>query len=245
LDYVQFIDGDCALAPQWIAVASAKMGADQSIGVLTGWRTEIDPARNIYHAMCEHEWHRPPGDIVACGGDMMVRVSAFKAAGGFDESIVVSEDEEFCLRLASKTNLRVHRIPVIMTYHDIDMSHLSEWWWRHVRTGHGFTEIGELYPAHFRLERMRMWIYGLAFPILGVAGMLAGAWGLVALCLVAYVVSWMRTAQGLCRQDRMPTYQAVQQAFYLTLSKFANVQGMLKFYFRRLRRQPMQIIEYK
>ncbi len=245
LDYAQFVDGDCVVAPGWIEAASAAMDADPSLGIVTGWRTEVDPTRNVYHAMCEHEWHRPPGDIIACGGDMMVRVAAFQAAGGFDPRIVVSEDEEFCLRLAARTGLRVYRIPRIMTYHDINMSHLSEWWWRHVRTGHGFTEIGGLYPSHFRRERLRMWIYGLGLPIVTVGGVLSGEWWLVALCGSAYILSWGRTAFGLHRQGGLSAGQAILQAAFLTLSKIPNVQGMLTFMFRRLRQQPMRLIEYK
>ena len=69
--YVQFVDGDCALEPGWIEAARATLDADPTLGLVTGWRTEMDPGRNVYHAMCEVEWHRPPGDITVCGGDMI------------------------------------------------------------------------------------------------------------------------------------------------------------------------------
>ena len=69
-------------------------------------------------------------EIRACGGDMMVRVAAFQTAGGFDPWLVVSEDEEFCLRLVQRTGLRVYRIPRVMTHHDIHMSQFRQWWRR-------------------------------------------------------------------------------------------------------------------
>ena len=39
--------------------------------------------------MAEWEWPRPPGDISACGGDMMLRAAQFDALGGFGLVAVV------------------------------------------------------------------------------------------------------------------------------------------------------------
>ncbi len=244
LDYVQFVDGDCGVEPGWIATAAGVLDADPTIGIVTGWRTEVDPRRNLFHGMSETEWHGPVGDIVSCGGDMMVRVEAFRAAGGFNPHLIGGEDEEFCLRLARRTGLRVHRIPRVMTHHDIDMTRLGEWWRRHVRAGHAYAEIGRLYPAHFRRERMRAWTYGLALPLLAVLGSLAGQWWLPAVVALAYAASWLRTVQGLRRRD-LGWADALGQAGLLTLSKFPSLQGMLTYHLRRLRRSEFLLIEYK
>lgn len=244
LDHVQFVDGDCGVDPGWIGAASRVLDSDPSIGIVTGWRTEIHPDRNLFHAMSETEWHRPPGDIASCGGDMMVRVAAFRAAGGFDPRIICSEDEEFCLRLADRTGLRVHRVPRVMTHHDIDMTRLGQWWRRQVRAGHGYAEIGGMYPQHFRRERMRAWSYGLALPVLALPGALAGQWWVPALVALAYAASWLRTVQGL-RRNGLGQAEALGQAGLMTLSKFPSLQGMLTYHLRRLRRAEFLIIEYK
>ncbi len=244
IDYVQFIDGDCGVEPGWIAAAQATLDQEASIGVVTGWRTEVDPTRNAYHAMCEVEWHRPPGDIASCGGDMMVRADAFRMAGGFNPRMIASEDEEFCLRLTERTGMRVHRLARVMTHHDIRMSRFGEWWRRHVRAGHGFAEVGRIYPWHFRRERMRVWIYAVALPVLALIGALIGQWWIMALVALAYGANWLRTAWGL-RRTGLGTTKALQHAGFILVSKLPQLQGMLTFQARRARGAEFHLIEYK
>ncbi|WP_210528175.1 glycosyltransferase [Rubellimicrobium arenae] len=244
LDYVQFVDGDCGVEPGWIDAACATLDAHPDIGIVTGWRTEIDSTRNIYHAMCEVEWHRPAGDITSCGGDMMVRVNAFRQAGGFNPRLIASEDEEFCQRLAERTGLRVVRIPRIMTRHDIQMTRFSEWWRRHLRAGHGFAEVGGMYPMHFRRERLRAWGYGLLLPALAMVGLLTGQWWLAVLVGLLLAANILRTAAGLAGAG-LSSGDARRQAIFLAISKLPNAQGMLTYYLRRLRRREFHLIEYK
>jgi len=242
-DYVQFVDGDCGVEPGWVAAAQASLDAQPEFGIVTGWRTEIAPDASVYNAMAEVEWRRPAGDIRSCGGDMMVRSAAFSTVRGFDPRIIASEDEEFCLRIRA-TGLRVHRLPLIMTHHDANMTRFSEWWRRTVRSGHGFAEVGRLQPDHFVAERRRVWFYGLLVPLIAVVGIITGRWLLLLLALGIWSLNWLRTWQGLVRNGQ-PAAQAARHAGYLTLSKIPNMQGMLTFYLRRLKGADMQIIEYK
>lgn len=243
VDYVQFVDGDCAVAPGWVKAARDLLDSNPAIGIATGWRTETDPDRNIFHEMIEVEWHRPAGDIRSCGGDMMVRATAFAAVKGFNSRIIASEDEEFCLRVQD-VGLRVHRLPMIMTRHDADMTRFGQWWRRTVRSGHGFAEVGGIQPSHFLAERRRVWFYGGFCPLLLIGGPVFGLWPIALLALGAYFYNWFRTMQGL-RRTGQPLAQASRHAVFLTLSKIANMQGMLTYYLRRLRGADMQIIEYK
>ena len=242
-DYVQFVDGDCGVEPGWTAMGQAMLDANPGIGIVTGWRTEIAPDRNVYHAMIEVEWHRPPGEIQSCGGDMLVRADVFVATGGFNPRIIASEDEEFCLRVKDH-GLRVHRLPHIMTRHDADMTHFGQWWQRTVRSGHGFAEVGGMQPRHFVPERRRVWFYGGLCPLLLLAGVISGVWPLAWIAAVAYFYNWARTALGLCRSGQ-PLAQAAHHALFLTLSKIANMQGLVMYYLRRWRGADMTIIEYK
>lgn len=251
VDAIQFIDGDCALIPGWIASGAAALDADPSLALVTGWRTEVDPGRNIFHAMVETEWRRPAGPIRACGGDMMVRASAFRAAGGFDDRLIVSEDEEFCLRLAERAGMGLVRLPVEMTRHDIAMSRIGEWWRRHIRSGHGFAEIETRYPGHFRAERARALVYGLALPalaIVGLAGAIWSPWALVlaALALAAWAFNWVRTARGLAAtHPHWPAREAWRQAAWMVLVKVPQAQGVLIWAWRRWRGASNRLIEYK
>lgn len=242
-DYVQFLDGDCSLEPGWITAGRDMLDLDPRIGIVTGWRTERNPTRNVYHEMIEVEWHRPVGDIPSCGGDMLVRSDAFIAVGGFNPRIIASEDEEFCLRIRDR-GLRVHRLPLIMTRHDADMTRFSQWWQRTVRSGHGFAEVGGMQPSHFLPERRRVWVYGGLCPLLVLIGLISGVWPITLLALAAYLYNWLRTLQGL-RRSGQPLGQSAHHALFLTLSKIANMQGMITYYLRRWRGADMNIIEYK
>lgn len=244
-DHVQFIDGDCAMEPGWIEAAGATLDQDPSIGIVTGWLNEVSAERNVYHAMCQVEWRRPAGDIAACGGIMMVRAEAFRAAGGFDPGLIAGEDEEFCLRVAGRTGLRVHRIPRIMAHHDVDISGLWQWWRRNVRTGHAFAQMSGFHPTHFRRERLRAWAYGLILPVVALLAALVGQWWLVGLALLGLGANWLRTAHGLKSSQGLSWARALQQAAYLVLSKLANLHGMMTYHVRRWRRAGFWIIEHK
>lgn len=241
-DMVQFIDGDCALVPGWLDAGRAALAKDPGLGLVTGWRRETDRGRSVYNALCDEEWQGPSGAITACAGDMMVRSRAFTDAGGFDESVIAGEDEDICLRLAG-AGWRLCRLPVTMTLHDAAMVRFGQWWWRAVRGGHAYAHLGDLHPGSARRERARAWVYAVLLPVLALAGLVFW-WPLTALAMIAYVLSYLRTARGLMRNGQPPR-EALHHAVFLTLSKFPNMIGMLTYQARKLRGSAMRIIEYK
>ena len=240
-EIVQFIDGDCTVAPGWIEAGLAALQDDARLGLVTGWRSEIAPEASVYNSLCDHEWHRPAGGIAACGGDMMVRSTAYIEAGGFDARVIAAEDDEFCQRLR-KGGWRMIRLPQPMTRHDAGMTRLDQWWRRAVRSGHGFAQVSDLHPGYFARERARVWVYGLALPMLALAGLVW--WPLFLFVLAAYLLSYLKTVQGL-RGEGMATCTALHHGVFLTLSKFPNLIGMLTYYARKRRGVAMRIIEYK
>ena len=129
-----------------------------------------------------------------------------------------------------------------MTRHDAAMRTFGQWWRRAVRTGHGFAQVGDMHPGYFARERARVWVYGLVLPMLVVTGLI---WfPLLAGVLTVYVMSYVKTAQGL-RKSGMATRAALHQAVFLSLSKFPNLIGMLTYRLRKRRGAAMRIIEYK
>lgn len=242
LDFVQFIDGDCAIVDGWVRTASDALEQNTSLGIVTGWRAEIYPETSVYNAMCDFEWHRPAGPILTCGGDMMVRVSAFDEIGGFDNTVIAAEDDELCVRIR-KSGWKIERLPLDMTRHDADMKRFSQWWRRAVRTGHGFAQVGALHPEYFIRERKRVWVYGAFLPLAALIGLVTSVW-IVLIVGCIYALSYLRTTKGLVG-DGLSQSSAAKQAVFLTLSKLPNVIGMLTYHWRRKRAAPMQIIEYK
>lgn len=241
--YVQFVDGDCAIDPHWIGAAAAALDADPSLAIVTGWRTEIDPDANAYHAIAEVEWHQPAGEIAACGGDMMVRASAFEAVGGFDPKIIASEDEDFVIRVR-EAGFRAVRLPLVMTRHDIAMTRLREWWRRNLRSGNGMAEVGDLRPPHFRPERRRAVVFGFVLPLMLLAGLVSGLWWLWLPAVVGYAVSAGRVWSWL-RRGGMAPWLALRVAGLFTLAKLPQFIGMARFYLRGGRKATGRIIEYK
>lgn len=240
--FVQFIDGDCALVPGYIAKARAHLEAHPDVGMVTGWRSEIQPDASVYNQLCHWEWRRPAGEILACGGDMMVRASLWRDVGGMNPQVIAAEDDEVCCRFR-KAGWTLHRIPQEMTRHDAAMLTFGQWWRRAERTGHGFAQVGFLHADYFVRERKRVWVYGFTLPILMLLS-LAIAWWIPLILLMAYEWNYLRTLQGLVR-DGLPKDQAVKHAALLTLSKFPNMIGMARFHWRRLTGRAMRIIEYK
>lgn len=242
-DFVQFVDGDCALEPGFIAAAAKTLEDNPELGIVTGWRSEIYREASVYNALCDFEWRRPAGEILTCGGDMMVRREAFEAAGGFDDTVIAAEDDEFCVRVRG-AGWKMRRIEEEMTRHDAAMTTFGQWWKRAVRSGHGFAQVGHLHPEYFVKERRRVWLYGAALPLIGLLGALViTAWMLLPV-LAAYALNYYRTARGLAREG-LPEGEEWYHSVFITLSKIPNVLGMLTFHIRRLRGSSMRIIEYK
>ncbi|MDQ7777631.1 glycosyltransferase [Paracoccus aminovorans] len=238
LDLVQFVDGDCRVEAGWLDAGVAAMQADPQLGIVTGWRGEIHPTATVYNQMCEVDWRRPAGPIVACGGDMMVRVAAFRQVGGFDPTVIAAEDDEFCLRIG-KAGWTLERLPVQMTWHDAAMTRFGQWWQRTIRNGHGFAQVGAMHPPYFKREKLRVWIYGLALPLLFLLGLFTSPW-LSAAVLALYALSFWKTWRGLSGKP-----MALHQAALLTLAKLPNLFGMWTYHRRRRKGDAMRIIEYK
>lgn len=241
-DLVQFIDGDCILEPDWLAQGVAAMQRDKEIGIVTGWRAEIHRDRSVYNALCDFEWHRPAGDIAACGGDMLVRAEVFRALDGFNETVIAAEDDEFCTRVR-KLGLRITRLPVAMTKHDANMLDFTSWWRRAMRSGHGFAQVGHLHKGYFASEKRRVVVFGAVLPVLAILGLGLSLWLFVGV-LGIYLLSYIRTCRGLLRAG-LARREALHHALFLSVSKFPNLIGMVTYYGRLIFGRKIQIIEYK
>ena len=237
--FVQFIDGDCAIVDGWLDQAAAYMHANPKLGIVTGWRAEIFPDASIYNYLAEFEWHQPEGDIEACGGDMFVRAEAFAEVGGFNPAIIASEDFDFCLRVG-QAGWGLERLPENMTSHDLDMHSFKQWWQRAVRAGHGYAEVGLMHPPFYRSELLRMVFWAVGVPILA---LIALPWTFLLACAL-YFASFYRSRQRYIAAD-VDQPKATKLAALLVVSKFPNLIGAVRYGWRVLRGNKMELIEYK
>ena len=239
--YIQFIDGDCAVAEGWLETARNFLETNLDAVLVTGWREELFRDATVYNAMCDVEWHRPPGEIEECGGDLMVRAAAHVEIGGYNPVVIAGEDIDYCLRLGA-LGRRV-LLPQSMTHHDVAMTTFEQWWRRAVRAGHSYAHINDLYPGRSRRQLLRAAVYGLGLPIVAIFCLIFWPVGVVGI-LAIYALSYIKTAVGL-RRNGQPKREALHHSVFLSLSKFPNLLGMFTYYRRRASRSDMKIIEYK
>jgi cellulose synthase/poly-beta-1,6-N-acetylglucosamine synthase-like glycosyltransferase len=178
VELVQFVDGDCAMAPGWIEKAQRAFAAEPRLAAVCGHLRERSPEASIYNRMGDLEWRRPVGEIAYCGGIFMVRAAAFREVGGFDPGIAAGEEPELCCRLRS-AGYRIRRIDQQMATHDLAMTRFGQWWRRSQRGGYGALRMTLFGPPISRaVFRRQVWsaaMWGVALPLASVAGALAGA----------------------------------------------------------------------
>ncbi len=246
LEFVQFVDGDCEIVSGWLSIAHAFLTENTATAVVCGRRRERFPNQSIYNKLCDIEWDTPVGETRACGGDAMMRILPLQQVGGYDETVIAGEEPELCVRLR-KSGFQIHRINAEMTLHDAALSQFLQWWKRNVRSGHAFAEGAHMHGAaperHFVKEERRAWLWGAAVPALAFGGALPSL-GLSTLLLVGYPVSAGRIYRHFRKHGRGRDESALAGVF-LTIGKFAEVQGSLRYHIGRLAGRRSGIIEYK
>ena len=139
LKFIQFIDGDCELNRKWPDTALSFLGSHDHVCAVFGRRRERYPERSVYNLMCDQEWDIPLGEVKACGGDVMMRIDALDAGGGYREDLIAGEEPELCVRLRA-AGWKIWRLDHEMTLHDAAMLHFSQWWRRQMRSGYAFAQ---------------------------------------------------------------------------------------------------------
>jgi GT2 family glycosyltransferase len=246
VELVQFVDGDCAVVPDWLERGQREVEERPDAAVVCGRRRERFPDASVYNRLCDMEWDTPLGEVEACGGDALMRVGALVAAGGYRAALIAGEEPELCVRLRT-AGWKVLRIDADMTWHDAAMVRFGQWWQRSVRAGHAFAEVSHLHRAGpLRLwvrETRSNWFWGLAVPLLAL-GLAWWTHGLSLLLFAAYPLLAFRIYRGRRRRGDARS-AAAWYALFCVLGKFAQVLGQLRYHSGRLRGRPSVLIEYK
>jgi hypothetical protein len=176
----------------------------------------------------------------------MMRISAFEAVGGFNPELIAGEEPELCVRLR-RLGVGIERLPVEMTLHDAAMAKFGQWWKRSVRAGHAFAEGAHLHGAsperHWMTESRRALFWGGVLPALTLLG-LPFSHGRSLVLLAGYPASAARVYSYAKRRGHSSA-DAAYYAGFVTLAKFPEFQGGLRFRFGRLARRRAKLIEYK
>lgn len=237
-DFVQFVDGDCSVAPGWVAAALEWASTRPRADVICGRRREAFPDGSLYNRLCDKEWDTPIGPAKACGGDALIRWKALQTVGGYQARLIAGEEPELCLRI-SRAGGHIWRIGAEMTVHDAAMTGFDQWWQRSKRAGYAYAEGALLHgygpERHWVRETFRALGWAIGLPLLAVYT--AIFWHpLFILLLLAYPAQVVRLADGNADWEG---------AYYTVLGKFPETQGIFACLWAKISRRPAKLIEYK
>lgn len=240
-EFVQLLDGDCVLDPGWISAALACLVVRPGVAVVCGRRRERFPEASVWNRLADAEWDTPPGPAKACGGDALMRFAPLMQAGGYRADLIAGEEPELCLRLA-RAGWGIWRLEAEMTLHDAAMTRFSQWWRRSRRAGHAFAEGAALHGAgperHWVAETRRALLWGAVLPLAAVLG------ALVHPLALALLLAWPLQVLRLARR-RGGGRGAWEWAAFTVLGKLPEAQGVLGYWWSRLRGRRRGLIEYK
>ena len=66
--FVQFLDGDCEMAEDWLAAGLAALIQREDVAIVCGHVHEQFPRATVYNRLCELEWDTKPGEIRSSEG---------------------------------------------------------------------------------------------------------------------------------------------------------------------------------
>lgn len=245
IEFIQFVDGDCEIADGWIEISSQFLREYPDYAVVCGRRRERFPQASVYNQLCDIEWDTPIGDTLACGGDALIRVSAFRQVNGYRDSMIAGEEPEMCYRLRG-AGWEISRIDAEMTKHDAEMTKISQWWKRSKRAGHAYAE--SLYIHHSDVEKFRkrelvsILLWGLMLPVfvLVLSISISGYWMIFS---VVYPLQILRLY--LAYRDGLSDKNALLYACSNVLGKFAQLAGVISFVSKKIFGKDSVLIEYK
>ena len=235
-EYVQVVDGDCSVADGWIECALETLTANTDAAIACGRRRERYPEATQYNRLCDMEWDGPAGDVIACGGDSMIRISAFREVGGFNPSLIAGEEPEMCFRLRHK-GWRIVRADHDMTWHDAAMTRFGQWWKRAVRSGHAYAESNALHgaaPEPFRQREVRSIIlWGGFVPGVAVLGAIPTL-GISLLVALAGYFRLYRRIRGHRQQCGDAAEFARLYARFTVIGKLPQFFGLMRYRVNRI-----------
>lgn len=252
--FVQFVDGDCEVAANWLAVATEALVHEHETAAVFGRRRERFPTRSIYNKMCDVEWVTPVGLVDSCGGDVLFRLTALGEAQGYSDDLIAGEEPDLCLRLR-RAGWQIRCLDHEMTIHDAAITSFGAFWLRSKRSGYAFAEHVWRHGSH-SIPSWRRQLYGIVFwgmslPLLCLACLTfyvaEGFWVTLAslfACLCAYPAQVLRVTFKKYGEVGDYRFAAIYGAL-IVAGKFAQASGVLQCWIVHLRQSNVKLIEYK
>jgi glycosyltransferase involved in cell wall biosynthesis len=245
IGFIQFIDGDCEVHSDWVDEAYKFLLDNDDYAVACGRRRERFPEHSIYNQLCDIEWNTPIGDAKSCGGDALIRVSAFTQVDGYNGTLIAGEEPEMCFRLREK-GWKLVRLDIEMTLHDAAMIRVGQWWNRARRAGFAYAQgyylHGQSADKYNCKPTMSILLWGGVLPLSIILLSLLDP--LFLLLFICYPLQIFRLSI-----KNISHSMSIKNGFYYAVSnvcgKFPQFIGGLRFVKSHFQGRQSSLIEYK
>jgi glycosyltransferase involved in cell wall biosynthesis len=242
-EYVQFIDSDTLLDPDWLSKAVLPFALTPKVGAVCGNRRELHPDETPFNWIGNLEWKGPPGEAQAFGGDALIPRAVLETTGGYDDALIAGEDPELSYRIR-QVGLKIIRLDEPMTEHDLAMRGLGQYWRRSFRSGHAYAEVHSRHRDLWGEEVRRIALRALPFLIGLVALPFAVLSPWAAFVFLAVTAILLRPRLVLVEKFRklfsLTKPEARTYAWHASLVVIPQFFGMFRFYIGRLLSRPLE-----
>jgi cellulose synthase/poly-beta-1,6-N-acetylglucosamine synthase-like glycosyltransferase len=250
--FVQFLDSDTILDPQWLRKAVDAM-RDGVIGAVAGYRRELHPESSIYNWIGDLEWNGLPGETDCFGGDVLIRRSALEKTNGYDDTLVGGEDPELSRRIR-RAGWRLLRLDSLMTSHDLAMTTIRQYLRRAYRSGYGFAAVRSLEAKagsdFWQYENRKIAIkaggfFLLQFLALILVVLLPGAWKSAAIIFSVTGIPLLFSPrlfriEKFMREYHLDRKEAKRYAWHCSLVVIPQFAGVVRFQLGRIFNRPLK-----
>jgi glycosyltransferase involved in cell wall biosynthesis len=139
--YIQFVDGDMVMDPNWILPAKKILDEHENVAAVFGRLEEVN--QNVFYKALQIDWYHEIGDAPYCGGASLFRRGPLLSIGGFPEDVAYGEEPYLCWRLRNEADQTIYHIHETMARHDLAYSGFLDYWRRNIRVGETYAEIAE------------------------------------------------------------------------------------------------------
>ncbi len=245
IEYIQFVDGDCEMEPNWLDCAVNHLESNTEVACVAGVLQEKHKDRSIYNLLCAMEWNTPTGIVNTTGGIFMCRANIFHQVGGFNDSLICGEEPDLCFRIR-EIGFKIGKIQNSMAFHDANMLHFKQWWLRTKRSGFAYASAAQLRNKSLLVcdKVLNILLWGIISPLLIVlANLLFPLYGLY--ILAVYPIQIIRIFLNLKRQRKESKKELFIYACFLVLGKLPESTGVLSFILQNYTQKKVKILEYK
>ncbi|MBI4559789.1 MAG: glycosyltransferase family 2 protein [Candidatus Hydrogenedentes bacterium] len=131
--FIQFVDGDMTLYPDWPKTALGFLHDHPEIAAVCG--NLIEANANPWFKALQIDWAPREGPIRHCGGAALYRREVLEKLGGFPEDLPYGEEPVFCWRIRNELGMKIYQLNRPMANHDLAFRGFGDYWRRNVRCG--------------------------------------------------------------------------------------------------------------